>query len=175
MFLTTLVALLPICAPAIDSSTALRLIEAESSGNQFAININGPYKLSRQAANYQEFTQLVIALDAGGYNFDFGFAQANNREVKRRGFTVEQRIDPCGNLQHMEAVLGGCYEQAPRAKDVQERIANAFSCYNTGRYGPGFANGYVSRIWNATPRKATVASAQIPFEKVPHQLKAKSL
>lgn len=171
MVLTTLVALLPYCAPAIDGTTALRLIQAESAGSQFAININGPFRLSRKAANYHEFRKLVLELDAAGYNFDFGFAQANNRELKRRGYAVEEYIDPCSNLKFMQEVLSGCFQDAPAGNGVQHRIAYALSCYNTGRYGPGFANGYVRRVWRAVPVSASVAYAVIPAEKLPYQLK----
>lgn len=175
MVLTTLLALLPICAPAIDDSTALRLIQAESAGNQFAININGPYKLSRPPRDYGEFEKVVRELDAAGFNFDFGFAQANNRELKRRGYSIEDHIDPCGNLKFMQEVLVGCFKNAPANKNVQQQIASALSCYNTGRYGPGFTNGYVHRVWRSNPNAASTAVAVIPSIKVPHQLKASPL
>lgn len=175
MVLTTLVALLPHCAPAVDQSTALRLIAAESSGRQFAININGNFRLSRQPANYAEFRDVVLALDAGGYNFDFGFAQNNNREVKRRGYAVAEFVDPCSNLQFMQEVLVDCFKGTSPRHDSQSRIAYALSCYNTGKYGPGFTNGYVSRVWSSSTAKASNAWAYIPSEKVPHQLKEKPL
>ncbi|BDT74077.1 type IV secretion system protein virB1 (plasmid) [Comamonadaceae bacterium OS-4] len=171
MVLTTLLALLPHCAPAVDQSTALRLIAAESSGRQFAININGAFRLSRQPANYTEFREIVLALDAGGYNFDFGFAQSNNREMKRRGYKVEEFVDPCSNLQFMQEVLVGCFNGTSPKADPQDRIAFALSCYNTGRYGPGFTNGYVSRVWKASTTNASAALAYIPVEKIPHQLR----
>lgn len=175
MVLTTLVALLPICAPAVDGSTALRLIEAESRGNQFAININGPFRLSRQPKTYAEFQEIVHALDTAGHNFDFGFGQSNNREIKRRGYTVQQFVDPCSNLQFMQEVLVGCFKSAPSKSGEQARIANALSCYNTGKYGPGFTNGYVGRVWRSTPKSAIAAIAYIPMEKVPPQLKERPL
>ncbi|MDT8992865.1 transglycosylase SLT domain-containing protein [Curvibacter sp. APW13] len=175
MVLTTLVALLPHCAPAVDQSTALRLIAAESGGRQFAININGNFRLSRQPANYDEFRDVVLALDASGYNFDFGFTQANNREIRRRGFGVDQFVDPCSNLQFMEKVLVDCFNGTSPKQDSQSRIAYTLSCYNTGRYGPGFTNGYVSRVWKSTTTKAGSARAYIPYEKIPHQLKENPL
>lgn len=170
MLVTSLVALLPLCAPSIDPSTALRLIQAESAGRQFAININGPYRLSRQARTYAEFERAVLALDAGGHNFDFGFAQANNREVRRRGYSVSAKIDPCANLGFLQEVLAACFQAAPRTTDAQRRLGDALSCYNTGRFGAGYANGYVSRVWHATPRTAAAAMAVIPMGKVPPQL-----
>lgn len=171
LVVTSLVALLPLCAPAIDPSTALRLIEAESAGRQFAININGSYRLSRQPRNYAEFEAVVRALDAAGHNFDFGFAQANNREVKRRGYAVADKTDPCANLGFMQEVLSGCFEAAPRGTDLQRRIGDALSCYNTGRFGPGYRNGYVHRVWNAVPRTALNAPAVMSLHKAPTQLK----
>ena len=122
MLVTSLVALLPFCAPSIDPSTALRLIQAESAGQQFAININGPFRLSRQARTYAEFEQLVLALDAGGHNFDFGFVQANNREVRRRGYAVSAKIDPCSNLGFLQEVLAACFQAAPRSADAQRIV-----------------------------------------------------
>ena len=175
MVLISLVALLPHCAPTIDPDTALRLIQAESGARQFAININGPFRLSRQPASYHEFLQVVQTLDAGGYNFDFGFAQANNREVKRRGHTVSDVAQPCNNLRFMQQVLGDCYRQVPATfNNPQDRLANALSCYKTGRYGPGFRNGYVYRVWRANPSKAQQATVQVPPAHLPSQLKEKT-
>lgn len=171
MLVTSLLALLPLCAPSIDPNTALRLIQAESAGQQFAININGPYRLSRQPRTYPEFEQLVLELDAKGYNFDFGYAQANNREVRRRGYTVAQKVDPCSNLNFMQEVLAACFEAAPRTSDVQRRLGDALSCYNTGKYGPGYANGYVRRVWHAPTRASAAAVAVVPLNKLPPQLK----
>lgn len=116
-----------------------------------------------------------MALDIGGYNFDFGFAQTNNREIKRRGYTVDQYVDPCSNLQFMQSVLVDCFNGTSPSANSQSRIAYALSCYNTGRYGPGFTNGYVARVWRSTPTKASSAVAFIPPEKVPTQLKEKQL
>lgn len=175
MVLTTLVALLPHCSPAVDQSTALRLIAAESGGRQFAININGSFRLSRQPANYAEFRDVVLALDSGGYNFDFGFAQSNNREIKRRGYAVDQFVDPCSNLQFMQKVLVDCFNGTSSKDNGQSRIAFTLSCYNTGRYGPGFTNGYVNRVWKSKTTNASAALAYIPREKIPHQLKEKPL
>ena len=173
MVVTTLVALLQICAPAISTDTALRLIQAESGGRQFAININGPFALSSQPRNYAEFVAVVNALDTAGYNFDFGFAQANNREVKRRGYRIADKVDPCGNLGFLQEVLAGCYRSAPAGNDAQKRLGDALSCYNTGRYGPGYTNGYVNRVWQSSPTTASTAVAVIPLDKVPPQLMEK--
>lgn len=173
VLVTSLVALLPLCAPAIDPSTALRLIEAESAGRQFAININGAYRLSRQPRSYAEFESVVRALDAAGHNFDYGFAQANNREVKRRGYAVLDKADPCANLGFMQEVLSGCFDAAPRGTNMQRRIGDALSCYNTGRFASGYHNGYVHRVWHAIPRSTLTASAVMPLHKAPAQLKEK--
>lgn len=172
MVFTSLVALLPVCAPAIEQSTALRVIAAESGARQFAININGGMRLSRQPSNYLEFREVVMALELGGYNFDFGFAQANNREIKRRGHSVDQFVDPCNNLRFMQTVLVDCFKGAAVA-DEQKRIASALSCYNTGRYGHGFTNGYVRRVWQVSTAQAKHAIAHVPQDKLPHQLKEK--
>lgn len=176
MVVISLATLLTACAPAVDPGTGMRLIAAESAGRQFAININGQFRLSRQPISYDEFKEVVYQLDVKGYNFDFGFAQANNREIKRRGYAVNDYIDACSNLRFMQEVLSNCYTSAPgRPGEEQMRIGQALSCYNTGRYGAGFANGYVARVYRASPLQAQNARAYILREHLPHQLKEQPL
>lgn len=69
MVLTTLLALLPHCAPAADQSTALRLIAAESIGIRFAININGAFGLSQSTAEYICIHIFVVASSKGDHQF----------------------------------------------------------------------------------------------------------
>lgn len=172
MVVISLATLLTVCAPAVDPGTGMRLIAAESAGNQFAIGINGPFRLNRQPVTYAEFAEVVTQLDAKGYNFDFGYAQANNKEIRRRGGEVRDYIDACSNLRFMQDVLTGCYASAPGKNDQSQlRLAQALSCYNTGRYGAGFANGYVARVYRASPMQASNAQALIFKEHLPAQLK----
>ncbi len=172
MVVISLATLLSVCAPAVDPGTAMRLIATESSAKQFAIQINGPFRLNRQPNSYSEFEEVVSQLDAKGYNFDFGYVQANNKEIKRRGYGVRNFIDACSNLRFMQEVLAGCYASAPgKAGEAQVKLAQALSCYNTGRYGAGFANGYVARVYRASPQQAQNARVSIFREHLPTQLK----
>ena len=70
----------------------------------------------------------------------------------------------------LQDVLAACFQAAPRSADAQRRLGDALSCYNTGKYGPGYANGYVRRVWYATPSSAKAAMAVVPTDKVPPQL-----
>ena len=176
MVVISLASLLTVCAPAVDPGTAMRLIATESSANQFAIQINGPFRLNRQPISYAEFAEVVAQLDAKGYNFDFGYSQANNKEIKRRGGEVRGYIDACSNLRFMQDVLSGCYASAPGSNgETQLKLAQALSCYNTGRYGAGFANGYVARVYRASPMQAFNAQALIFKEHLPAKLKDHNL
>lgn len=67
MVLTTLLALSPHCAPAVDQSTALRLIAAERSGRQLAININGAFGLSHSTAESKSICAVVVASTKGDH------------------------------------------------------------------------------------------------------------
>jgi type IV secretion system protein VirB1 len=135
------------CAPTVSPETMMLVVTHESSRNPYSININGSMRLERQPRSYAEAVLTAKHLAAAGYNFDSGLGQFNSVNVKRLGHSWEEVFEPCSNLRFTSRVLTECYERAQGAFSDQHRLAMALSCYNTGDYRRGFANGYVKRVY----------------------------
>ena len=87
-------------------------------------------------------------------SIDLGLAQINIANLARLGLSVEQAFEPCANLHAAETVLRWCYDPAAkRLGSGQPALQAALSCYNTGGYAHGLANGYVQGIYRVA--KAT--------------------
>jgi type IV secretion system protein VirB1 len=86
-------------------------------------------------------------LEKHGYNFDAGLGQVNSSNLARLGLDVVSVFDPCANLQAASRVLAECYERASeRWGEGEPAVAAALSCYNTGHFTRGVANGYVDTV-----------------------------
>jgi type IV secretion system protein VirB1 len=139
------------CAPTVAVETIAALVTHESRGNPFAIGINGALSLTRQPENTQEAVQVAKKLLAMGVSIDLGLAQINSANLPRLGLSVEQAFEPCLNLKAAETVLRGCYDAAAKQLGPgQEALKAALSCFNTGDFRAGLANGYVSSIYRAS-------------------------
>jgi type IV secretion system protein VirB1 len=143
-----LLALLPVCAPLVHPETMLRVLHVESSGNQLAININGPVQLAWQPRSRSEAVATARELRRGGYSFDAGLCQVNVRNWPWLGLNEVTVFDPAQNLRACQTVLLDCFQRAP-SRDPQAALRQALSCFNTGNYRDGFANGYVHRVVTA--------------------------
>ncbi|WP_074173716.1 lytic transglycosylase domain-containing protein [Caballeronia calidae] len=146
-------ALASACYPNVNPVTMGSIVAHESTNRQFAINVNGNYRLPRQPANAEEAAATIDWLQAKGMNFDVGYGQVNSANFAVLGLTGRQLLDPCTNLRAAAAVLTGCYARAARHQgEGQKALLHALSCYNTGSQTRGFSNGYV---------KAVVAQARV--------------
>lgn len=135
------------CAPLVTPSTMVALVKAESHGNQFAISINGGYRLKHQPHNLKEAVDWINYLDTHGYNFDVGLAQINIRNIRKYGYKAIDMLDPCKNLAVAGSILYTSYHKVSIHSDnKQTALLNALSAYNTGNYYAGYKNGYVSRV-----------------------------
>ena len=136
------------CAPTVAVETIAAVVSHESRTNPFAIGINGGARISRQPASHHEAVDTAKKLLGMRLSIDLGLAQINSANLARLGLTVEQVFDPCTNLRAAETVLRGCYDPAARRYGYgQVALQAALSCYNTGNYSKGLANGYVSRVY----------------------------
>jgi type IV secretion system protein VirB1 len=129
-------------------STLSALVRQESGGNPFAIGINGgTARLTRQPRNRNEAIATAEWLRREGHNFDAGLGQINVKNMGWLGLSVAELFDPCANLRAAATVLGDCYQRASRARGGgQAALRAALSCYNTGNFSRGFANGYVAKV-----------------------------
>lgn len=146
-------ALASACYPNVNPVTMGSIVSHESTNRQFAINVNGNYRLPRQPADAEEAAATIDWLQAQGMNFDVGLGQVNSANFAALGLTGRQLLDPCTNLRAAAVVLTGCYARAVKNHgEGQKALLHALSCYNTGSQTRGFSNGYV---------KAVVAQARV--------------
>lgn len=149
-----LLALALMCVPDVAPETMAAVVRHESDAAVYAIQINGPVRLSRQPATLDEAVDIAQRLQAQGLNFDAGLGQINSHNVSKFGATWAQIFDPCTNLQLSARVLKACYAGAAMpGRNPQQALGMALSCYNTGNYHAGFANGYVARVYAAAGKR----------------------
>ncbi|WP_159462985.1 lytic transglycosylase domain-containing protein [Caballeronia telluris] len=135
------------CYPNVSPVTMGSIVAHESANRQFAINVNGNYRLPRQPANADEAAATIDWLQAKGMNFDVGYGQVNSANFAALGLTGRQLLDPCSNLRAAATVLTGCYARAVKNHgEGQKALLHALSCYNTGSQERGFSNGYVQAV-----------------------------
>jgi len=135
------------CFPNVSPVTMGSIVAHESANRQFAINVNGNYRLPRQPANADEAEATIDWLQAKGLNFDVGYGQVNSANFAALGLTGRQLLDPCTNLRAAATVLTGCYARAVKNHgEGQKALLHALSCYNTGSQVRGFTNGYVQGV-----------------------------
>jgi type IV secretion system protein VirB1 len=120
---TTFMALVALCAPLVDPSTAQAIVATESSFNPHAIGVVAG-ALQRQPRNAQEALATAADLRARSLNFSVGLAQINVRNLDRFGMSLVDGFDACKNLQAMQEVLGECHERAG-ASAAQARLCQS--------------------------------------------------
>lgn len=136
------------------------IVDVESRGNPYVINVNGPWELARQPRTREEAAAFARWLHARGYSFDSGLGQVNSANLARLGLDTVSVFDPCQNLRAAAAVLSGCYERsAARLGETDAAVDAALSCYNTGHFTEGVRNGYVRAV-RASGRGAWALAAR---------------
>jgi type IV secretion system protein VirB1 len=142
---TALLALASQCAPSVAPETVLAIIQTESSGEQFALNVNGGRQPARQA-NAADAATTARRYVAAGYSVDLGLGQINSRNMRWLGLTWETVFDPCTNVAALGRVLTTNYDAVSAGRDPQTALRVALSMYNTGSQTRGFRNGYVAKV-----------------------------
>jgi type IV secretion system protein VirB1 len=131
-------------APEIHPRMVLRVVEHESKRQPLAIGVNGAM-LEHQPRSLGQAIATARELHRQGYDFDAGLCQINRRNWQWLGINEVTVFDPAQNLRACQAVLLDCFERAP-SPDPQSALRQALSCFNTGNFRGGFANGYVLRV-----------------------------
>ena len=146
--LAELAALALTCAPNIHPVTLKALIQHESGARQYAIGVNRKGKaLPQQPHDLEAASQAAERLITEGIDFDAGLGQINVRNWDWLGLDSTTVFDPCQNLAAAQTVLSDCYARALKGhRDQQQALRAALSCYNTGNFRRGFANGYVGKV-----------------------------
>jgi type IV secretion system protein VirB1 len=133
------------CAPTVAPQTVLAIIQTESSGNPFALNVNGGRQPARQT-NAADAAAIARQYVAAGYSVDLGLGQINSRNMRWLGLTWETVFDPCTNVAALGTVLTSNYNAVKVGRDPQSALRIALSMYNTGSQTRGFRNGYVAKV-----------------------------
>ena len=142
---TALLALASQCAPTVAPETVLAIIQTESSGERFALNVNGGKQPARQT-NAADAAATARRYVAAGYSADLGLGQINSRNMRWLGLTWETVFDPCTNVAALARVLTTNYNAVKAGRDPQTALRVALSMYNTGSQTRGFRNGYVAKV-----------------------------
>ncbi len=155
---TAILALASQCAPTVAPGTVLAIIQTESSGEQFALNVNGGRQPTRQIS-VADAAAIARRYVAAGYSVDLGLGQINSRNMRWLGLTWETVFDPCTNVAALGRVLTANYNAAKAGRDPQTALRVALSMYNTGSQTRGFRNGYVAKV----ARNAGVADTSVSY------------
>jgi type IV secretion system protein VirB1 len=125
--------------------TGAAVARAESGFNTLAIHDNTTGR-SYTPRSLTEAVAVATALRAAGNSLDLGLMQVNSANLARLGLTIASAFDPCRNVAAGAQVLVDDYLAGHPNQDVQLRLRQALSRYNTGDSAAGFVNGYVSRV-----------------------------
>lgn len=133
------------CAPNVAPQTVLAIVQTESHGDPFALNVNGKRQPERQlsAADAAATARRYVA---AGYSVDLGLGQINSRNMRRLGLTWETVFDPCTNIAALSQILSQNYRTVLDGRHPQTALRLAISLYNTGNTSRGFRNGYVAKV-----------------------------
>src|SRR5580692_6910859 len=163
------------CLPAAPLSTLRGVIEAESSGNPNAMQIDfpkallkrwklpeGTLRLKRQPMDQREALDWLVYFQSHDIFVDLGLMQVSTAEAKRRGISPESLLEPCTNLRVGWQILEDAYQIEKKTYGPgQEALQHAISRYNTGDPQRGIANDYLARVFAAV----RALQAQPPMER----------
>ena len=82
------------CAPSVAPQTVFAIVQTESNGRPFALNVNGGSQPPPQA-NAASAAATAQRYIAAGYSVDLGLGQINSRNMRWLGLTWETVFDPC--------------------------------------------------------------------------------
>jgi Transglycosylase SLT domain. len=135
------------CTPDVHPRTMAAIVEAESSRNIYAINVNSQGYNQPKPQTLEDAKATFESLKSQGLNFDAGLAQINSGNFDAYGLTSENVFDPCTNVATGGDILKQNFLNASESiADEQDALIAAISAYNTGNYQRGLKNGYVDRV-----------------------------
>ena len=159
------------CAPTVAPQTVAAIVQTESHGRPFALNVNGGSQPPPQA-NAASAAATAKRYIAAGYSVDLGLGQINSRNMRWLGLTWDTVFDPCTNLAALGRVLTQNYSAAVAGRDPQTALRVALSLYNTGSSSRGFRNGYVAKVVGNAGIAATVTAQDLSLPPTPFDRRA---
>jgi type IV secretion system protein VirB1 len=133
------------CAPNVAPQTVAAIVQTESRGKPFALNVNGTRQPAPQL-NVVDAAATARRYVTAGYSVDLGLGQINSRNMRKLGLTLETVFDPCTNIAALGQVLSQNYQAVAGGRHPQTALRLAISLYNTGSTSRGFRNGYVAKV-----------------------------
>lgn len=141
------------CAPRVHPETMAHIVQHESRGNPWALNVNGVGTIDVKGAAAIEAAQNYLIQ---GYTVDVGLGQINSENFSWLGLDLQTAFDPCTNIKAAATVLTENYLNAlPNHDTAKAAMDEALSRYNTGDAKRGLKNGYVEKVRNSEPAPAT--------------------
>ncbi|OCX70904.1 lytic transglycosylase domain-containing protein [Acidithiobacillus thiooxidans] len=147
-------ALLQACAPEVAPITMAAIVQTESSGWPWSINVNGLPSGSMRFSTKQAAIAAATRYIRMGYKVDMGLAQVDSENLGWLGLSVQQAFNPCSNLQAAQRILVGAYRQA--GANGTKSLDGAFQAYNSGNIS---GDGHYAKV---VYRQAGVEIPAIP-------------
>ena len=123
--------LLQQCAPRVAPVTMAAVVQTESGGWPWTIDVNGlPGGGSMRFNDQQAAITAATRYIRLGYKVDLGLAQVDSENLSWLGLSVQQAFNPCTNLRAAQRILVGAYRQA--GADGTQSLNGAFQAYNSG-------------------------------------------
>src|ERR1035441_4574388 len=117
------VALIQLCAPHVAAATIERVVQTESAGDIYALNVNGYGRV--RTSSPEEAVATARSLIDEGYSVDLGLMQINSRHLTQLHLTVAQAFEPCANLKAGAQILQEAYQQATSVFGPGQRALQA--------------------------------------------------
>ena len=142
---TAILGLASQCAPNVAPQTVSAIVQTESRGHPWAINVNGA-RQPRTPNSAADAAAIAKRYVAAGYSVDLGLGQINSRNMRKLRLTWETVFDPCTNIAALGRILSENYRAMADGRHPQTALRLALSMYNTGDASRGFRNGYVAKV-----------------------------
>lgn len=123
-------ALLQQCAPEVAPVTMAAIVQTESGGWPWTIDVNGLPDGSMHFNDQQAAVTAAVRYIRMGYKVDMGIAQVDSENLSWLGLSVTNVFNPCANLQAAQRILVGAYHQA--GANGAQSLDGAFQAYNSG-------------------------------------------
>ena len=148
------IAMLQECAPEVAPVTMAAIVQTESSGWPWTIDVNGLPGGSMRFSTKQAAIAAATRYIRMGYKVDMGLAQVDSENLSWLGLSVQQAFNSCTNLRAAQRILVGAYQQA--GANGTQSLAGAFQAYNSGNTR---GDGHYARV---VYRQAGVEVPAIP-------------
>lgn len=174
---SAILALATQCAPSVAPVTIAAIVDVESGGHIYAINVNKLAQQPRRPKSAGEAIRTARRYIARGHSVDLGLGQINSRNMRWLGLSWDTIFDPCINIATAGHVLSTNYRSVRGGRHPQSALRIALSLYNTGSKTRGFRNGYVRKVERAGFRLArnTGSAGPAPSSTTPVSYPAASL